>query len=226
MAAVAAMLLSPPARSSALEQGSLTGSVADTAGAPVRGAVISLYFDLENLRRRPDFVSSATDGDGRFMLAVPPGRYWAVARLKKNDIGPLMPGDKHSGDPVEVEIAAGVATTTDFVVMDLKEAMRLKRKEREDALRISGRIIDSDRNPVPDAYVFAKSPESLSALPDYFSAWTDEQGRYTLYLPAGRYALAPAVTFPPEPDASPTAEMTFDADRTDIDIVMGQRTGK
>lgn len=197
----------------------LSGTVTGADGKALEGVLVFVYAGPD-VHRSADFTSPPTDRDGRYRMTVPPGRYWAVARLKKIEgFGPLMPGDRHSGEPREVEIGPGQDVEMDLVVADLKEAMRAKRKDREGPVRISGRILDDNGGPVRGAYAVANRTAKIVGMPDYLSAWTDEQGRYTLVVPRGLYSVGSATTFPPGDDLVIFETVTADADRAGLDII-------
>lgn len=198
----------------------LTGNVHDLEGNSVEGAKIFVY-DSPEVRRPADFISARTARDGSYRLVVPPGKYWVIARVKKSEeYGPLFPGDRHSGEAVVLDLAPGRTMSQDFTVTDLREAMKARKKEREVAVRISGRVLDEKGLPVPLGYVFANIKNRTSGMPDYLSAWVDEQGRYTLYVPAGTYHLGAAVVFPPGQHYALSREMTVKGDQTAVDVVI------
>jgi hypothetical protein len=201
----------------------LTGKVRDAKGRPVAGAEVFIY-NTPQVKRTADFISPQTDKNGVYAIVLPAGTYWAVARSRKGGerFGPLMPGDKHSGDPVEIDCKSQ-QLNMDFTVLDLKEAAGLmgKKTMRQDCFRIQGRILDRDGKPVPSAYAMANRDRPMSEIPDYLSAWTDEEGRYTLYLPAGAYRLGYATAFPPGSRRDGTTRITVKGDRNGVDIVAG-----
>ncbi len=203
------------------EKATLTGSVLDMDGKPVQGAEVSVYTG-PNVRGTADFISPKTDSNGKYSIVLPQGRYWAVARLRQSGVqfGPLMTGDKHSGDAVEIELTGGVRQV-DFSVADLKEAAALSgKKTSENTIVIRGRILDGKGHPVKSAYAFANRTRSVAEIPDYLSSWVDEEGRYSLFLPRGKYFLGYATAFPPGPHAGFYKEIMFDRDTENIDIIM------
>ena len=122
----------------------LKARVSDIEGRPMEGAKLFLY-DSSNVRRPADFISSLSDRAGQIQIVLPPGKYWVVARFKSDGkYGPLMPGDKHSGEPLEVDMTAS-GVEADFVVADIRELGQKKRASATDALRLKGRVIDSSR---------------------------------------------------------------------------------
>lgn len=204
----------------------LRGRVADISGNAVEGARVFVYDSLD-VRRPAEFMSSPADKEGLFRLVLPVGKYWVVARLKKTEgYGPLMPGDKHSGEPVEIELVSGGEVNKDFTVADLRETMRIKIRVKEGLVKISGRIIDGDGSPLKSTYAFANAGEKIVGIPDYVSAWIDEEGHYTLFVPKGKYHVGCAFEFPPGQDYLVYGEMTLDADRSGVDIVRKSCDGK
>ena len=117
---------------SALEKAVLTGQVFDIKGNTVEGAEIFVYGTFDT-RRPADFISARTDDEGRFQMNLPLNTYWVVARTRQGEkYGPLMPGDRHSGEPVEIELDHAGEFIQDFSVMDIIDAARLMKKIRED----------------------------------------------------------------------------------------------
>ncbi len=204
----------------------LTGKVSDASGLSVEGAMVFIY-SSPAVRQSADFMSAPTEKDGIYRLLLPPGRYWAVARLKKSiGFGPLMPGDKHSGEPVEVDLAMEKEVTLDFTVVDLKEAMNLREKTREVAVRVTGRIVDGKGTPLAGVYAVAGRREKVSGVPEYLSAWSDADGRYTLYVTKGKYHLGSAAAFPPGETYVAGPAVTVDGDKAGMDIVRDVRKGR
>lgn len=203
----------------AAEKSLLTGKVSDAAGMPVEGAMVFVYANA-SVRRSADFMSPPTDSDGVYRVFLPAGRYWAVARLKKTEgVGPLMPGDKHSGDPVEVDLTSENEAGVDFTVADLKEAVGMREKPREGSVKITGRITDEKGAPLVGVYAVVCRGKEPSGMPDYLSAWVDDDGRYTLYIPKGEYYLGSASAFPPGETYLINGEIKADGDRSGVDIV-------
>ncbi len=201
------------------EKPALKGKVSDVEGRAVEGAMVYAY-DSPDVKRPADFMSARTDKDGLFRMVLPPGKYWLVARLKKGEeYGPLMPGDKHSGEPVVLDLASGQEADVNFTVADLKDARKIRTKDQERPVKISGRIVDEKGSPVSKAYAIANRSSTVGGIPDYLSAWVDHEGHYTLYIPRGRYYIGSAVTFPPGQASFMEGQITVDADRSDFDII-------
>jgi hypothetical protein len=206
----------------ALEKAVLKGQVLDAEGKAVKGAEIFIY-NSPDTRRPADFISARTDSSGKFSVIIPSGKYWAAARLRHGDkYGPLLPGDKHSGEPVEIEVEAGEEVEQDFNVLDLREAARMVKKTREDHYRLEGRIVDKKGAPLKNVYAVADRDKEISEVPDYLSAWTDEGGRYLLYLPAGTYFIGHAAEFPPGNNIYFYREIHISAEKNNLDIIVDQ----
>ena len=201
----------------AAETATIRATILDVAGKPVAGAKVFVY-DSVDTRRPADFISPMSDPEGRAVLQVPPGRYWAVARLKRDGtFGPLMPGDRHSGEPATLEPAAGEELGIEFVVADIRDVGRKKQTVAAESLVLRGRIVDREGAAVAKAYVFARRTKEGGAVPEFLSAWSDGAGTYTLYLPAGgSYFLGAATKFPPEDRAGGVREFIPEAGKTDI----------
>jgi len=180
----------------AMETHLLKAKVSDIEGRPISGAKLFLY-DSPNVRMPAQFISALSDRVGLLLIALPPGKYWVVARFKSDGkYGPLMPGDKHSGEPLEVDLTAGGAES-DFVVADIRELGQKKRATATDALRLKGRVVDTQGAPVAQAVVFANLSKEFSELPDFISAWTGADGKYEVYLPPGAtYYVGASRQFP------------------------------
>ena len=160
----------------------LKAKVADIDGRPVAGAKLFLY-DSPLVRRPADFISSLSSSAGQVQVLLPPGKYWAVARYKADGkYGPLLPGDKHSGEPLEVDLSEAVVEA-DFTVADIRELGQKKRAGATDAVRLKGRVLDAQGAPVAHVLVFASKAKEPGELPDFVSAWTEDDGGFEVYVP-------------------------------------------
>ena len=204
----------------AQENGTFSGRILDVAQQPVAGAAVFVYTSA-NIRRAADYISPATAGDGVFQVTLPAGHYWVVARARKGEqqYGPLLTGDRHSGAPMEIDVKAGQAGQEDFVVADLKETSRLAVKLDTSFLQIEGTLRSKDGKPLANGYAFARRDKAGKGIPEYVSAWSDENGKYTLFLPPGTYWLGLAYQFPPPAEIVPAQKMTIDKPAKNINIV-------
>jgi hypothetical protein len=182
----------------AVETQILKVKISDIEARPMEGAKLFIY-NSPNVRRPADFISSLSDRAGLVQISLPPGKYWTVARYKSDGkYGPLMPGDKHSGEPLEVDITAGGAEA-DFIVADIRELGQKKKTAAADLLKLSGRVLDVNGMPVAQTFVFANVYNEFFELPGYISAWTGDDGKYELYLPQGAtYYIGTSRQFPLE----------------------------
>jgi len=210
-------ILSPTA-GAALETFVLTGRIVNIDAKPVSGAEVFVY-DSAAIRRPADFISARTGSDGRFSLTLPRQKFWVVARVRSGDkFGPLLPGDRHSGEPLILEPDETGTLQQDFTVVDIREAVRQKQKVRSDFLSVNGRVVDQNGKPLRDAYVFAHPELVVPGIPEYISAWSDESGAYTLYLPAGRFYLGANTTFPPPQGSNASRELVVETGKNEVAI--------
>jgi hypothetical protein len=143
-----------------------------------------------------------------------------MARLKKIEgYGPLMAGDKHSGEAAEIDLAEGQEISTVFTIADLREARMIRSGDREGPVTLSGRILDEKGSPMINAYVIASRTEKIAGMPDFLSAWSDHDGRYTLYIPRGIYYLGATAEFPPDSGPVLKGPVSIEADKSGLDIV-------
>lgn len=202
----------------ALEYSVMKGRVTDVEGNAVKGAELFIY-KTSDTRRPADFISAGTDNSGQYTMTVPAGKWWAVARMRTGEkYGPLAMSDRHSGEPIEIELAAGRELDMEFKIADIREAARLVRKTREDYFRVTGRITDNNGVPAANVYAIAARSKDMPEIPSYVSAWTDETGEYTLYLPAGEYFTGYAREFPPPSPYHMTGKVTIEGERNNYDI--------
>lgn len=204
----------------AAENGIFRGVVTDISENPVAGAEVFVYGD-SNTRRPPDFIAPPTNRQGQFAVTLPAAHYWAVARVRKGNetFGPLLPGDKHSGVPLEIDIEPGETLEEDFVVADLEDTSRLLVKYDTSFVRVAGTILDKDGNPLANAYAFANRKKNPKRIPDYISAWTGSDGSYALFLPPGEYFFGSSEIFPPERGQEHLTKVMVDSDAKNINIV-------
>lgn len=160
-------------------------------GAPLSGAFVNIYPDsISNLLGPSQFISSPTDEQGRYRLEVPPGVYYVVARkrLSGQPTGPLEPGDFYSEHQrIMVRVEAGKFAVVDLPVAVMKAPMFFKTRvvDRETTTGIRGLLIDQAGKPVMGGFAMAYADPEMKRLPDFASTLSDEQGRFTIYLPEG-----------------------------------------
>jgi methionine-rich copper-binding protein CopC len=216
------MLLLPAGWALAEDMPVIESRVVDVDGKPVAGAFI-FFYDSPDTRRAVDLVSPVTDKNGYSVKEIPPGMYWALARLKKEgdfDMGPLMIGDKVSSDPIEIDVKHGDKLSLEFTVMNLLDTVNVNTKRLKGLNRITGRIVNEKGETVAGAFVFANRHDQPVTIPAYFSAWSDKQGRFAIYLPNGSYYLGSTKIFAPNLKYIADTAMTVDSDAENIEITL------
>jgi hypothetical protein len=214
----AMLLLSVPYFGYAADTVTIQGRIKSLDGEPVSDAEVFLYTS-NNTRKPADFISAKSDRTGSYRLVVPRTDYWAVARAKKGErYGPLLPGDRHSGEPVRVTADDEKIIELDFNVADMRELARQKDKMLQDLVEVSGRVLDPAGIGVPEVYVYARTSRIAVTIPDYISSWTDKDGRYRLLLPTGRYFLGITGKFPPPSGPQPLREFDMPAGKLPVAI--------
>lgn len=160
-------------------------------GAGVADAYVNVYSDtVSNLLGPSHTMSSPTDKDGRYQALLPPGTYFVVARkrVSGNATGPLSPGDYYSEHQrVVTDVVADKLAVVDLPIVLMNNPMFFKRDiaSQETDTAIRGRIIDKEGKPVFGAFGMAYSDNNLKRLPDFVSTLSDNDGRFTIYLPKG-----------------------------------------
>jgi hypothetical protein len=200
----------------------IRAKVVDATGNPVKGAYIFVY-DSPDTRRAVDLVSPVTDENGFCEKAIPPGSYWILARLKSNakfDMGPLKIEDKFSGDPLELEAIQGEVYDLNFTVVDLLDTIKTKSKKRKDLTKVTGKVINAKGEAMVGVFAYANRNQSPLSMPDYFSAWTESDGKYILYLPKGKYSIGAAAVMSHKKRYKATQEITVDNELNGVDIVL------
>jgi len=146
-----------------LPGGRIEGRVTFGDGTPAEGVKV-ICRDVAGIRR---YVEAVTDGDGRYRIAdLPEGSY--TVRVASREPVPEWTAAAHIGVRVE---GGGVADGIDFVLT--KGGL------------VMGRVTDSGTGrPVPGAIIAADGE-----VPCWHAA-TDEEGRYVLRLPPGRWCLS------------------------------------
>jgi len=166
-----------------------------SGGAPVADVFVSAYLKPDGGFRDMGFAASApTAGDGGYVLDLPPGRYYLVARKRAAGglAGPMRKGDSfgyYAGNPVTV--APGRLSRADIAVTLIK--LRNTPSYSGDsaaAAYIDGRIVGRDGKPRSGVYAALYTNPDLLNRPLFMSDVTGADGRYRLPVPApGTYYL-------------------------------------
>lgn len=160
-------------------------------GEGVADAYVNIYSDtISNLHGPSLTMSSPTDKEGRYQVNLPPGTYFIVARkrVSGSPTGPLSPGDYYSEHQrVVTDVVSGKLAVVDLPIVLMNNPMFFKRDiaSQETDTAIRGRIVNKEGEPVFGAFAMAYTDADLKRLPDYASTLSDNDGRFTIYLPKG-----------------------------------------
>ncbi len=166
-----------------------------SGGSPVAGVAVAAYHRTETAFRDPGFAVSAPTGeDGIFLLDLPPGRYFLVARKRAagGAAGPLRKGDGfgyYPANPVAVPAGGYAQVEIPLTILKLRNAPVWSGKY-EAPSSIEGRILDAGGRPRKGVYAALYDNPGLLNRPVFLSDVTGEDGCYRLPVPvAGRYYL-------------------------------------
>lgn len=170
------------------EQGG-TGLVAGKALTPLADAYLYAYREGEDLRGPAFATSEASGPEGDFSLALPPGKYLLVLRKRAEgeSVGPVATGDYRSEIIGPVTVRGGETVARDIVApRKIGESKSLPALSRVPAKTgITGKVVDSDGNPVQGARVQAYQHAQMSERPKYVSEGSGVDGSYSLFFPEG-----------------------------------------
>lgn len=165
---IAAISIAAAQQPAAGEKATITGIVKDSvAGKPLAEYTVSTYInanfvgDAINMTAETRQVTATTDAQGRYKLSdLPPGDYRITAAPPRSFTGRQVRHITVAGRDLEhIDFSVPVAGT------------------------ITGRIVDENREPMPNMSVWLVSREYYSGVLGYFLkgyAMTDDRGDYTL----------------------------------------------
>jgi hypothetical protein len=155
---------------------------------PLAGAAVEIYLRADKDRSVQPFAVGATDSAGRFELQLPPGSYYVIGKQRGSSEGgqARMLMAESPDNPHRVE-----RSYTELTPFNLREMGREGGLVADADTGLSGRVTQAGA-PVAGAYVYLYTEDSGGLMgPSYGEAVrTDDEGRYTVDLPAGRYFLA------------------------------------
>lgn len=172
--------------------GSKLGQISGTIVAPLEGTTLYVYKKGMDLYGPAFAASQLTDADGGFDVALPPGEYVVVARKRQNGelTGPVLAGDNRS-DFINLTVSAGQQDLTIVAPPKVGDNRRLTEEVPATQTGLSGRILDSDGNPVKGARIHVYDHVQMSERPKFVSEQSAPDGSYLIYLPkGGTYYLA------------------------------------
>ncbi len=179
----------------------------------------------------------STLSDGAFSVDLAPGSYTVVARRRATNEngGPLTAGDRRS-EPVDITVGSDGKVVLNLV-MNVKEDSEYKssfQPPKDWTTAISGKVRDSEGNPVQGTRVHVYTYVQMSERPKYVSERTGPDGNFIVFLPkGGTYYLSARDRFggPPrigdlygrydEGSINPTGVVLKDGEhKTGIDIMV------
>ncbi len=160
-------------------------------GQPLEEAYVNIYPDaVSNLLGPSMYISSPTDPQGSYILEVPPGTYYVVARkrLSGQAAGPLSKGDYYSEHQrVVTTVVPGKLALVDLQVLSMEAPMFFKKSvvDQKTETGIRGMLLDAQGKPVSGSFAIAYRDPDMKRLPDFVSTLSDPEGKFTIYLPEG-----------------------------------------
>jgi len=142
---------------------------------------------IAGTHRIPDMVGRMTP-DGRFSIKLKPGSYYMGALIFSDPgrgPGPPMEGEKfyyapdNKGNLREIVIGPGQEKSLDQIVVALPDTF----PAAKNLVTIQGRLLRDDGSPLVGGVVLVKTNMN-NQRPDFVSPRTDENGIYTIKLPA------------------------------------------
>lgn len=188
-------LPAPPRIAAATIEEGVSGVIVHD-GTPLAGAVVYAYTDLSsNLKGMGYAVSSPSDEQGRYELALPAGTYYLLARMRQGGgmaMGPLRSGD-YSGYAPEnpVRVSSGRVSLLSIPVLEVPEKIDLLSSSLFGQTSLRGQVLNQAGQPVAGMRVVLYSDPQMFNRPGHVSQPTDAQGFFVLSFPhGGTYYLA------------------------------------
>ena len=180
-----------------VKTGAVTGRLMLKGGGPMSGGQVFFFSETsgpppsrDKYWRIPDYVAPI-DGDGRFSIALPEGKYFAgaIKRTSGEKTGPPKEGDyffagaDEKGAPRVYRVRQG--ETIDIGVVS--EAVPFKKTAMEpgEITAIEGAVFDTQGRPVEGALVFGYTSPSMVGKPIFASERTGRDGRFLLRVHEG-----------------------------------------
>ncbi len=166
-----------------------------SGGVPLAGALVSALLRADAGIRQMGFATSAPTGPaGDFLLELPPGRYYLVARKRAagGAAGPLRKNDffgYYAANPVTVDPGRTVNVVIPATLLKLRNSPSYS-GDFAAAATIEGRIVGRDGKPRRGVYAALYDNPNLLDRPVFMSDVTGDDGLYRLPVPtAGTYYL-------------------------------------
>ena len=185
----------PPATVGEPAEGTGVAGRVLSGGAPVEGASVFAYARTESAFRDLGFAASAPTGtDGSFVIDLPPGDYFLLARKRASGgiAGPMRKRDLFGyfpGNPVSVRPGAYRLLSIPATALKLRNIPSWS-GQYKGATLIEGRIVGSDGKPRGGVYAALYDNPDLLNRPAFLSDVTGPDGRFRLSVPVpGTYYL-------------------------------------
>ncbi|MHB8173110.1 MAG: carboxypeptidase-like regulatory domain-containing protein [Nitrospirota bacterium] len=165
---------------------------------PVEGAYIFVYEKGAEPHGPPYVMSEPTKADGSFEVGLPDGEYTIVARKHKDGEpgSPLRKGKDKKSPAVDITVKGGVIQAQNLVIRTKTDNKKYFGAWAPSDTSISGKILDSDGNPMIGFRVQVYTYAQMSERPKYVSDKTGPDGKFVVYLPkGGTYYLQARDTF-------------------------------
>lgn len=166
-----------------------------SGGVPVEGASVFAYARTESAFRDLGFAASAPTGmDGSFVVDLPPGDYYLLARKRAGGgiAGPMRKGDLfgyYPGNPVSVREGGYFLLSIPATALKLRNVPTYSGKYQGAAF-LEGRILGPDGKPRAGVYAALYDNPDLLNRPVFLSDVTGADGRFRLPVPVpGTYHL-------------------------------------
>ncbi len=154
---------------------------------PLASAQVEIYLKADKDRSIQPFVVASTDAEGRYRVSLPGGRYFVIGKKREstNDGHTRMLMAESPGNPHQV--AEGTSQVPTF---NLREMGREGLPMADASTGVSGQITHNGE-PVARAFVYIYTETDTGLIgPSYGEAvQTDQDGHFTINLPAGHYSL-------------------------------------
>jgi len=162
-------------------------------GKPLAGAVVQVFLDASGRLRGPSFAVAVTDDQGRFVMDLSPGRYFVVARRRKDAgrVGPLRIGDHYAyypGNPIY--LSGGQAAVIDLPFLSVSRDPSEALVEATVGTLVSGSVVDGNGDPVQGVFACLYGTSEPLGKPSFVSEHTDSAGAFSMQVTeAGEYYL-------------------------------------
>ncbi|MBI5410097.1 MAG: carboxypeptidase regulatory-like domain-containing protein [Nitrospirae bacterium] len=176
-------------------KGWISGQLKTKNGDPMSGGMVVFFNDEEGPPPSPDRYTRVPDeigeldGEGKFRLELPAGKYYlgAIKRVSGEKIGPPLDGDYFfiSRDKGGKPLAYLIEKDRNISIGVISEAVPFKRTIPEGVTGISGTIVDLSGDPVEGAIVFAYITETMTGIPPFTSYRTGQDGKYIITVDKG-----------------------------------------